>query len=160
MSAGGTIDADEIERICIKLTRLADSVRKTQPTFDRRSALGLPSPDRTTLAGAIARRYLKRRRARDAVLPRELLGDPDWEMLLDLFAAECEGRAVSVSSLCLAAGGCGTPPTTALRHVSRLEKLGIVIRVPDPDDRRRCFMRLAPEIGPKLERWLLDTWPE
>src|SRR3546814_8505739 len=30
----------------------------------------------------------KRRRARDAVLPRELLGDPDWEMLLDLFAAE------------------------------------------------------------------------
>src|SRR3546814_5105187 len=83
MSAGGTIDADEIERICFKLTRLADSVRKTQPTVDRRSALGLLSLDRTTLAGAIARRYLKRRRARDAVLPRELLGDPDWEMLLD-----------------------------------------------------------------------------
>lgn len=136
MSAGGTIDADEIERICFKLTRLADSVRKTQPTVDRRSALGLLSLDRTTLAGAIARRYLKRRRARDAVLPRELLGDPDWEMLLDLFAAECEGREVSVSSLCLAAGGCGTAPTTALRHISRLEKLRIVIRMPDPDDKR------------------------
>src|SRR3546814_13129641 len=79
-------------------------------------------------------------------------------MLLDLFAAECEGREVSVSSLCLAAGGCGTAPTTALRHISRLEKLRIVIRIPDPDDRRRCFMRLAPEIGPKLERWLLETW--
>src|SRR3546814_7202329 len=102
----------------------------------------------------------KRRRARDAVLPRELLGDPDWEMLLDLFAAECEGREVSVSSLCLAAGGCGTAPTTALRHISRLEKLRIVIRIPDSDDRRRCFIRLAPEIGPKLERWLLENWPE
>src|SRR3546814_19223513 len=123
MSAGGTIDADEIERICFKLTRLADSVRKTQPTVDRRSALGLLSLDRTTLAGAIARRYLKRRRARDAVLPRELLGDPDWEMMLDLFAAESEGSEVSVSSLCLAAGGCGTPPPTAPRPLSSLEKI-------------------------------------
>jgi len=37
------------------------------------------------------------------------LADPAWDMLLDLTAARAESRAVSVSSLCIAAG---VPTTT------------------------------------------------
>ena len=60
-----------------------------------------------------ASRYLKLRANRDNIADAQLLSDPAWDMLLDLYAARLEGRRVSVSSLCIAAA---VPPTSISRR--------------------------------------------
>ena len=63
------------------------------------------------------------RRARANTLPPHLLGEPGWDMLLDLFIAERRGRASVVKSVCLASG---VPYTTAWRWLRVLEREGLV----------------------------------
>jgi DNA-binding MarR family transcriptional regulator len=83
-----------------------------------------------------AKRLLRERLIRARFFPH--LGEPAWLMLVDL-AANAD-RKVSVTSACLASFA---PPTTALRHVGELEERGLVRRVPDPEDRRRVWLRLT-----------------
>ena len=66
-------------------------------------------------------------------------GDPVWAMVLELCAAQLEGREISVTSLCLASG---LPVTTALRRLDELERDGRIKRTPDKTDRRRVFVVL------------------
>src|SRR3546814_1454123 len=70
---------------------------------------------------------------RGCSLDSELFGEPAWDMLLDLYAAALEGRRLSVSSSCLAAG---VPPTTALRWQRLLVERELVERVPDLEDNK------------------------
>lgn len=98
----------------------------------------------------IARHFLDARRARLDIMPRELFGEPAWDMLLDLFIAHHEGKRISVSSACIASGGSAT---TALRWLSRLEALGLIVRVGDSADRRRIFIELTQETRARLEHW-------
>lgn len=86
------------------------------------------------------RAMIRARRARDRFFPAEIFGDPAWDMLLDLFAAQIEGTEVSVSSLCIAAA---VPTTTALRWIRNLCEAGLFDRTPDPADARRAFITLA-----------------
>jgi len=60
------------------------------------------------------------RRARDRYLPKELTGEPAWDILLALYAEE--PAKLPVSSLCF---GSGAPQTTALRWIAVLEKAGL-----------------------------------
>ena len=92
---------------------------------------------------ALARAIYGQRRARDRVFGSgtRLFGEPDWDVLLDLFIAHGTGGDVSVSSACIAA--C-VAPTTALRRVVALERRGLVHRTPDAADRRRSFVALTP----------------
>jgi DNA-binding MarR family transcriptional regulator len=101
--------------------------------------------------GAAARRFLKARRWRDELLGADLFSDPAWDILLDLFASEAEGRNVSVSSACVAA--C-VPATTAIRWISRLETLGLIERHSDPDDQRRSNLRLSAKAKQAVSAWL------
>lgn len=79
---------------------------------------------------------------RNELLGKPVFRDPAWDMLLDLVVAADESRAVSVSGLCHASG---VPTTTALRHVERLETLGLLTRTPDPADKRRFWVDGEPE---------------
>lgn len=79
---------------------------------------------------------------RNEILGKPVFRDPAWDMLLDLVVAADERRAVSVSGLCHASG---VPTTTALRHVERLETLGLLKRTPDPADKRRFWVDGEPE---------------
>lgn len=79
---------------------------------------------------------------RNELLGKPVFRDPAWDMLLDLVVAADERRAVSVSGLCHASG---VPTTTALRHVERLETLGLLKRTPDPVDKRRFWVDGEPE---------------
>jgi len=74
------------------------------------------------------------------MLGKELFADPAWDMLLDLFAAEVEGRRVSKSSLVIAAS---VPQSTALRWMSDLVNAGQLERYPDTADGRRTFISLT-----------------
>jgi len=68
------------------------------------------------------------------------LGEPGWDMLLDLFIARHEGKTVRTTSLCVAAA---TPTTTGLRYIAMLERRGLVRRVADPEDQRVTNVTLS-----------------
>jgi hypothetical protein len=98
----------------------------------------------------LVRHEIRRRRKRETYWPADLFADPAWDMLLDLYAATCEGKEVSVSSLCIAAA---VPATTALRWIKTLVADGILLRREDADDRRRIFVGLSDEAFARMERY-------
>lgn len=107
---------------------------------------------------AAARRYAKLRRRRDHYFPVDVFADPAWDIIIDLFAAGVEGKAVSITSACIAAN---VPATTALRWLTQLERAGMIERFSDAKDRRRAFVRLAQVAEQGVADWLslmLATW--
>ncbi|USI73708.1 winged helix DNA-binding protein [Sphingomonas morindae] len=90
---------------------------------------------------ALLRAVIRRRRLRHDFFVRGLFADAAWDMLLDLRLAQLERREVAVSSLCIAAS---VPATTALRWISTLIDNRLMVRHPDPRDRRRAFVSLTP----------------
>src|SRR3546814_4636973 len=67
----------------------------------------------------------------------KLFGEPAWDMLIDLFIHESEGKKVATSALCLASTA---PPSTALRLVNKLCEAKLLVKIDDPDDGRRQFV--------------------
>jgi len=98
----------------------------------------------------MVRERLKRNHHFDA----GLFADPAWDMMLDLFIAEAEGRETPVMNLCLSSQ---VPETTTLRWVKTLEHAGIVIRRKDEHDQRRVLVRLSPEAAKALAAYLDET---
>lgn len=94
---------------------------------------------------------MRERALRRNFLPSAILVEPDFDMLLDLYVASQRGQDVSVSSLCIASQ---VPASTALRHLEAMEKMKLVRREKDPNDRRRCFVRLTEETAMGLVNWL------
>lgn len=80
------------------------------------------------------------RRRREHQLGQDLLGEPCWDILLDLFANTVRGNPVSVTGACLAGN---VPTTTSLRWLATLEERGLLKRSPDPFDRRVVLLRLT-----------------
>ena len=93
------------------------------------------------------------RRSRDLLMPagRGLWGDPAWDMLLDLFVANEEGRRVNIVSACI--GGC-IPTTTGLRLVGQLIDAGLVVRTIDQNDRRKGMLGLTSETSSAMRHYL------
>lgn len=128
----------------------ADSAPGTGPVLsafgaDRPTPIPAPTPVHNALAAPLpdprmVRQVIANRQARARFFDPALFGDPAWDMLLDLTAAQSEGAQVSVTSLCIAAG---VPATTALRWLTQMVETGIFIRVPDPADKRRAFIALS-----------------
>lgn len=81
-----------------------------------------------------------RRQKRRAFLPDGLLGEPAWDMLLDLFMQFAGGAKVSTTSLCHASG---VPSTTALRYIQLLEEGALVKRSHSVFDKRVTFVELT-----------------
>ena len=110
-----------------------------------------PIPDDDDIAPANARASMRRRMLRQQLIGApELFGDSAWEMLIDLFIHECEGKDLSISSLCVTAS---IPMSSALRLVQKLCDAGILRRVPDPADGRRTIIRLEPAIAHRLRAY-------
>ena len=86
---------------------------------------------------------IKAQAARRNLVSAELVGDPCWEMLLDLFEKSLSGRPVSVSSLC---GVAPVPATTALRRLDDMIAAGLISRHRDMGDARRVLISLT-EVG-------------
>jgi hypothetical protein len=90
----------------------------------------------------IALRQYNARRLREAVFEdRALFGEPAWNVLLDLFIAERQGKRMSVKSACI---GAAAPLTTAFRWLRILEAKGYVQREHDGTDARRSYISLTP----------------
>lgn len=100
----------------------------------------------------LALRLHRARERRGRHLRPEILGEPAWDMLLWLYIETRRQRSVSVSSLTCAASA---PPTTALRYIGEMVERGELIRVPDPADRRRVWLKLTPATLIAVERCLM-----
>ena len=97
--------------------------------------------------------YSMRRRRDSAFDGHDLLGEPGWDILLDLFIGELEGTRIQVSSVCIDAS---IPSTTILRWLTRLENSQLVYRAADHIDGRRRFVRLT-DGGRALMRRAIDA---
>ena len=98
----------------------------------------------------LVKEILRSRRRREKVFGADLFGEPTWDILLELFAAELTQQRLSVSSACYASA---VPPTTALRWVSRLERQGWVERSADRIDGRRFWLRLTDRASSELRQY-------
>jgi DNA-binding MarR family transcriptional regulator len=144
---------DELSRILALLANLCDRTGSTPeraieyledlvaPSQAKRRRLELPE-----LVASL--RWVRRKR--NEVAGHALFRDPAWDMILELYCAATKGAEVSVSGLCYESG---VPLTTALRHLARLEKLGLVEREGDDCDLRRVWVRPTPRGVETVERW-------
>jgi DNA-binding MarR family transcriptional regulator len=111
----------------------APHVSSDDRVLQRRPATPLPDP-------RLLRKIIRHRRLRERYVEPELFGEPAWDILLDLAAARAEHRRVSVTSLCTAAA---VAPTTALRWITQMTAMGLLVREPDKEDKRRAFISLS-----------------
>lgn len=101
------------------------------------------------MIGLVANRLtaiLAERKARERHFPG--LGEPAWIMLVDLALAKLERRHVSVTSACIASYAAAT---TALRHIDILLALGLIERLPDPEDARRWWLVVTDHAAATLD---------
>ena len=120
------------------------AVKRRLDQLSQNSAPPLPPVD-----AAFVRRLIRARRIKDSLFDTRLFADAAWDILLDLAAAHLEGKTVSISSLCTAAA---VPTTTGLRCMKEMSASGMLERHPDPDDRRRSYIRPSP---PTLKAMLI-----
>ncbi len=114
---------------------VAEAVGWVEESAARLRPLPREAPER------YAARLLKVRSMRAELLGAAIFQDLAWDMLLDLYVREAEGRRVSITSLTIASGGA---PTTALRHLDKLLSHGLVTRTADAEDGRRSWIGLTP----------------
>ena len=99
----------------------------------------------------LARRISHWRRKRDAMFEPVIFADPEWDILLDLFAEGGFGRRVSMSSLCIAAS---VPTTTAVRCINLMIEQGVLAKSRDANDARRVLIELTEETRARMRCWL------
>lgn len=121
------------QRIANLLEQLAQEIRGDPP-----EALRFASRELSPVEMAIMT-YAERRR-REQTFGGGLFGEPAWDMMLELFAAAHQDRALSTKEVTI---GSASPLTTALRWLDVLENEGIIRRFPDPTDKRRTFVELT-----------------
>ena len=149
MSSKNMEDARLLRECAAQLLKLADDLSSPQPDpalesetsaeILRWSWTGSGTTNERNVIDRALSDYRARQR-RDRYLPKELFGEPAWDMLLDLFVASLQDRQISVSSACLASG---VPTTTALRWLGQLERGGLVERRAIPQDQRVVWVKLS-----------------
>lgn len=115
------------------------------------------TPDNIAISDAdliqLARRISNFRRKRDTLFGQLIFAEPEWDILLDLFAQSGFGRRVSMSSLCIAAA---VPTTTAVRCINAMVDQGVLTKSPDATDARRVLIDLTEESRQKMRTLLLQ----
>jgi DNA-binding MarR family transcriptional regulator len=85
-------------------------------------------------------------------LDADLYQTPAWDMLLDLYVRE-RRQPISLTSL---GGATAVSPSSALRTIDVLVERNLLVRVPDPHDRRRINVRLSARAIRLLNRYFDD----
>jgi DNA-binding MarR family transcriptional regulator len=140
---------------------LEQTVRRMVESLANVSAKAVPehgdSPSGTEepeISQQVIHRVICAWHARACYVPAELLSDPAWGMLLELFHGELAGQRLSLSTVCDAAGA---PVSTAMRWLKALESKGLVIRRPDPGDAEIEFIELTSTGSAAFRRYFRDV---
>ena len=106
----------------------------------------------------IARAEAGRRRIRQEMFKGyDLFFDPAWDILLELYLADASEAKLSVTAIGLESG---VAPTTVIRWISVLESNGLVKRVEDALDKRRCWVYLTNKSKAALETYFAYFAPK
>lgn len=145
--------ARELRRVPLALDNTADRSTAPHHPFDEFRIEAAADPDisiaphngnerqiRAAMADVAREIYTQRRRRVATFGNPDLFGEPAWDILLDLYIAEADGKTVSVSSACI---GSAAPPTTGLRWLGVLAENDLILREHDPQDQRRVLVRLT-----------------
>lgn len=166
MPSGRVRELSDDDRLM--LLRLTEQVGQIAGRIDRLDSRVVPPSTvfaappapaaQTAVAGQLpdarlVRRIIRQRQLRARFLDNDLFADPAWDMLLDLTASRLEGKRVSVTSLCIAAG---VPPTTALRWIGQMVEAGLFVRLSDGTDRRRAFIDLSDKGVQSMSRYFAE----
>ena len=122
-----------------------------------RSTQELPAesaPDSSGATVELARRALEARRERDRVFGAGTFADPAWDVLLDLFVAGEENRAVDAFSLC---GRSALPEGVILRSIAHLVQSNLVTRRANAADPRSIYLVLTAEGRAKMSDYFSRT---
>lgn len=144
--------ADRLLKLNEQVSRIATSLAQLSQVPPEQVATSGHAPEvRAELVDAV----IHRRRERAAYLPLDLLGDPAWDMMLELLRAEVMQHSISISTVCAAAG---VPETAALRWLRGLEERGLVNRRSDQQDQQREFVELTRDGSSAMRRWFADSF--
>ncbi len=103
---------------------------------------GPPSNSDLEQLAKLAQKEYAERMQRSVHFSSDLLGEPAWDILLDLFIARVSDARISTTSSCIASR---VPTTTALRCLASLARHGLIARRDDPADKRRYWIELTSE---------------
>lgn len=144
MNAGRHPDMASAEEALGTITEIEEMLVQARQRLLRSSCARHPD-----LAGKLYRL----RRTRDQMFgdDADIFGEAAWDILLDLYQAEREGRILAVSSVCI---GANAPTSTALRRMRELEDRGLIDRRRDPGDGRRSFVRASDKAILLIDAWL------
>lgn len=78
----------------------------------------------------------------------DLLREPAWDIMLDLFRAKLMGREVSIMEASVVGG---LPSPTGFRYARRLLTSKVVTECRDGRDRRRSWVELSEEAARRVE---------
>lgn len=137
----GIVELDNLQE---QLNLLRAKLTKPQSTETN----GDPTP---FVTAHLVREVLRSRRRREEMFGAELFGEPAWDLLLELYAAELAQQKISISAACIASA---VPATTALRWIDKLEKEGWVRRTSDPLDARRYWLHLTDRGSATMREYL------
>jgi len=117
-------DREDYERLAATLARLRDLSARGRGEIVATVPAGPEQPDDADRARAL----LAQRRCRDAAAGplAELFGEPGWDMLLNLFIAYEEGRALPEAAI---ADVMGVRAAVAIRWLEVLIERGLVRRI-------------------------------
>lgn len=131
-------DPDELGSVAERLLVLAEAQASLLPSSASEPQSSLALVD-SVLAEAAANE-LDRRARRSQYLPADLFGEGGWEILLQLFVSEQNGRRMSLTRAFTASQ---VAPTTELRYIAFLVANGLVQRSRDPADARNTVLSLT-----------------
>lgn len=127
------------------LLRLGDAIDQAWSPYENKREYHWPSKaasierDSFNLAQKAAR-LLEERRNREAHFSPRRFEGPAWNMLLELFCQFAGGAKISSKSLVLSSG---SPASTAMRHIDKLENEGMIKRIQSEVDGRVTLVGLT-----------------
>ena len=141
--------SEEVSRIAGSLTQLSISLRASLKQVSSSSNSNEPHVLLEWVSWLI-----RARRNRARYIGTELLGEPAWDILLEILRAELAYERISVSSACSAAG---VSSSTALRWLNALEHHRLVLRQGDGLDASGTFLVLSPDTSNALRRHFTEV---
>jgi DNA-binding MarR family transcriptional regulator len=144
LPAAPPVSLIEIGRVLEETARLLRQHARAEGEPDRKFA-----PHSTATPEGV-RAIIAVRRLRRELLGADL-GEAEWSLMLELYAAGLEGRSVHQTGLAVAAG---VPQTTALHATRRLLRTGVFASAPDPHDRRRLLIALSRPAAARVATYL------
>lgn len=144
---------DELERLRQNWEELASRVAEIEEAArENRSDPPALDFDEDKLADIAASIYASRKRRVELFSP-SLFGEPAWDMLLILFIRRARGEQVSVTKLCACSG---TPHSTGLRWIERLQSQGLVKRTRAKADTRIVWVEISDTGYNLMRRYVVD----